>query len=73
MFQYDNTLLADTIWADYVQIVKENIQLRAQLEVAKKVVESLQVQLADTITTPHDELSEHSHAVNPTLPPKQDG
>ena len=47
MFTNDNSILADILWSEYTKVVKENMLLKAQLEVATKVVQSLNVQIGD--------------------------
>lgn len=45
MFSYDGNVLADTVWAEYLEIKKENLHLKAQLNVAAKTVEALKEKL----------------------------
>lgn len=60
MLNYDNTLLADTLWTEHIRVVKENVILKTELEVAKKVIQSLQNELADRPSAEESvELSEH--------------
>ena len=47
MFTNDNSILADILGSEYTKVVKENMLLKAQLEVATKVVQSLNVQIGD--------------------------
>lgn len=42
MFNYDDGLLANTIWEKYIQAMEENVRLQAQLTVATQTVIRLQ-------------------------------
>jgi hypothetical protein len=42
MFDYDDGLLANTIWEKYIQAMEENVRLQAQLTVATLTVTRLQ-------------------------------
>jgi hypothetical protein len=42
MFEYDDGLLANTIWEKYIQAMEENVRLQAQLTVATLTVTRLQ-------------------------------
>lgn len=42
MFEYDDGLLANTIWEKYIQAMEENVRLQAQLAVATQTVIRLQ-------------------------------
>ena len=42
MFEYDDGLLANTIWEKYIQAMEENVRLQAQLTVANATVTRLQ-------------------------------
>lgn len=42
MFNYDDGLLADTVWEKYMQALEENVRLQAQLHVATVTVARLQ-------------------------------
>ena len=42
MFEYDDGLLASTIWEKYIQAMEENVRLQAQLTVATLTVARLQ-------------------------------
>jgi|13_taG_2_1085334.scaffolds.fasta_scaffold00497_4 hypothetical protein len=42
MFQYDDGLLTEMIWAKYVEALEANVRLQAQLKVAEVTVVRLQ-------------------------------
>ena len=42
MFQYDDGLLTEMIWAKYVEALETNVRLQAQLKVAEATVVRLQ-------------------------------
>jgi hypothetical protein len=42
MFQYDDGLLTEMIWAKYVEALETNVRLQAQLKVAEVTVVRLQ-------------------------------
>lgn len=45
MFSYDSTTVAEIVFADYVEAMQKNIDLRAQLNVAMRTVEALKEKL----------------------------
>lgn len=45
MFSYDGNTVAEIVFADYVEVMQKNIDLRAQLNVAIKTVEALKEKL----------------------------
>ena len=47
MFSYDNGVLADALWEELAESNKKVVDLRSQLAVAIKTIETLQVQNED--------------------------
>lgn len=62
MFSYDGNVLADTVWAEYLEIKKENLHLKAQLNVAVKTVEDLKEKLVSAESTDSEKASTEGEA-----------
>lgn len=45
VFSYDTALLADVIWSSYIELQKEVFDLRAKLETATSVVDTLRIEV----------------------------
>lgn len=68
MFEYDDAVLANTTWVSYLTALRENLELRSQLTVAKKTVLELQEILDNHHHDhSHDEADSHEHTAD-TVP-----
>jgi hypothetical protein len=51
MFNYDDSVVADLLWKEYIELKQQNIDLQAKLFTAQQTVDTLQQMLAFEGTT----------------------